>query len=669
MKVENCIVLGDALPNAKSKKIQNIEDLILKGDYQEAITLSEIILKNKSSSKLERIYANLLNGKTIYFLRNSEDRSELIEEAMSYFENAALDSNQQESVIPKLEANFWVLVIQNELRKREAALKTIEKIEGIFEKSKSKEPLEIKQANAIKNTVKALKLEIEFSLGMDSPENRIEKQIKHWKKSVKLYQELDFKIEIIYCLVNISKNYFFVGDFQKTLKEREMALKISREMGNKYIQSDMLKVIAYGYFRSGESEKMPDCIDEYMKLDEELGNEFAYGSNQNLLSIYYFAQGDWDKLLDILKVVVEFYESYDQKKNLIHGYFNTNVVYMLRGEIDKSLEFLLKSQKVKEELDVKGPSASITDIATIYYLKGELEKAQKMIEEEIEVCEQFEDKPALVYNFPIFSAILYQQGKVKEALKVREHLLKLYEEMGNKRRMGRTLGDIIILCVDLNEYELAKQHLIRFKTIVDEIDNKLLLRAYHSSEAMVLKTSQQRRDRIKAEVLFEQLLEEDLSYQFRVNVLLNLSELLLVELHETNDETILEKVKKHVKSLYDFAVSNNSQLLKVQSLWLQAQIAMIELDIEKAQSLLTKAQKIVEEKGLKRLESKITSESIRLKELTFELIEAGKKNFSISKRMELVKIQNGVKEIKIKRFVEDALEDISTTKKLFSISF
>ncbi|MCG3252272.1 MAG: hypothetical protein H7648_00370 [Candidatus Heimdallarchaeota archaeon] len=69
------------------------------------------------------------------------------------------------------------------------------------------------------------------------------------------------------------------------------------------------------------------------------------------------------------------------------------------------------------------------------------------------------------------------------------------------------------------------------------------------------------------------------------------------------------------------------------------------------------------------MESKITSESKRLKELTFELIEAGKKNYSISKRMELVKIQNGVKEIKIKRLVEDALEDISTTKKLFSISF
>ena len=118
-----------------------------------------------------------------------------------------------------------------------------------------------------------------------------------------------------------------------------------------------------------------------------------------------------------------------------------------------------------------------------------------------------------------------------------------------------------------------------------------------------------------------------------------------------------------------YSVSNNSQLLKVHALLLQAQIAMIELAIEKAQSLLAKAQKIVEEKGLKKLESKLTNESERLKGLTLELIEAGKKAYPISKRMELVKIQNGVKEIKIKRLVEDALEDISTTKKLFSISF
>jgi tetratricopeptide (TPR) repeat protein len=341
---------------------------------------------------------------------------------------------------------------------------------------------------------------------------------------------------------------------------------------------------------------------------------------------------------------------------------------MLRGEIDKSLEFLLKAQKVREELDFKGPSAVITDIATIYYLKGDLEKAKKMIIEEIKVCEQFEDKPALVYNFPIYSSILYQQGKIKEALKVRENLLKLLKEMGNKVKIGRTLGDIIDLCVDLNQYELAKQHLIQFKTIVDEIDNKLLLRAYHFSEAMVLKISQQQRDRIKAEILLEQLLEEDLSYQFQISVLLNLSELLLIELHDSNDETILEKVKKHVKSLYDFAVSNNSQLLKVHTLLLQAQIAMIELAIEKAQSLLAKIQKIVEEKGLKKLESKLIYESKRLKELTSELIEAGKKAYPISKRMELVNIQKGIREIKIKRHVEDALEDISATKKLFSIS-
>jgi tetratricopeptide (TPR) repeat protein len=300
------------LSTTKSKKIQSIEDLLLKGDYQEAIILSEKILKNKSISKMERIYANLLIGKTIYLLRNSEDRTELIEEALSYFEIASQESNQQENIIPQLEISFWVLVIQKELRKREEALKTIENIEGIFKKSKGKGSSEIKQANAIINTVKALKLEIEFSLEKESSENQIEKQIKYWNKSLKLYQELDFKIEIIYCLINISRNYFFVGDHQKTLKKREIALKISREMGNKYVQSDILKLIAYGYFRSGESDKMPDRIDEFMELDEELGNEFTYGSNQNLLSIYYFAQGNWDKLIDILKIVVEFYENNDQ---------------------------------------------------------------------------------------------------------------------------------------------------------------------------------------------------------------------------------------------------------------------------------------------------------------------------------------------------------------------
>jgi hypothetical protein len=226
---------------------------------------------------------------------------------------------------------------------------------------------------------------------------------------------------------------------------------------------------------------------------------------------------------------------------------------------------------------------------------------------------------------------------------------------------------MIAFYVETNQHEQAKDYLDQFKSIIDEIDNKPLLLNYRFSEALVLKISEQHRDRIKAELLFEQLLEEELTYTLQIDVLLNLSELLLNELQNTDDETILEKVKTHVTRLYDFAVSNKSHLLTVEALWLQSQIAMIELDVKKAKETLQKAQKIIDEKGLERLVVKIANEQEKLDELSSDLIEAGKKAYSVSKRMELVKVQNTVKDIKKNRLVEDALEDVSTSKTLFSL--
>lgn len=402
-------------------------------------------------------------------------------------------------------------------------------------------------------------------------------------------------------------------------------------------------------------------------LDEELGNKLAFGGNQNFLGIYYAEKGDWDKALEYFKKALEHWENNNQKMMIIGGYNNIGSTYSVKGEIDIALEHYLKAQVLREELEIPGTSRQINNIAYMYYLKGELDKAYDLLKKEIEVDEKFKNKFDLSSNLYSISEVYWQQGKTKEALSARERYLKLRKELGNKITIGYALGHMIVFYVETNQHEQAKDYLEEYKSIVAEIENKPLLLNYRFSEAIVLKISKQQRDRIKAEVLFEQLLEEDLSYSLHVNVLLNLSEFLLNELQNTDDETILEKVKKHVNKLYDFAVSNNSHLLTVEALWLQSQIAMIELDVKNAQKTLQKAQKIVDEKKLKRLVTKIANEKEKLEELSTDLIETGKQAYSISKRMELVKIQNSVKEVKKSRLVEDSLEDISTSKKLFSL--
>jgi tetratricopeptide (TPR) repeat protein len=633
------------LPSSKSKEIETIEDLFLKGNYYKVIALSDKILTNKDSSELDTIHANLLKGKSLSLLTTFEQRWEQIgEEELIYFENAVRDSSQQESLILKLDSLEWLAGTQSGLHRYEDALKTLDKMEQIYKSSKDQPPTDLKHTNAIMIGVKASKLNIEFFLGRDSPENRIEILIKYGKERLKLFQELNFQWEIITHHFSIGYQYHSIGDYQKALKYFEDGLKLSEKVGNKYAQSTFLRSITDAFWLLGDIDKIPDYINRAIILDEELENKLLLGQNQNWFGIYNAEKGDWNQALEYFKKALEYYEKNNQKFSIVAGYNNIGVVYAQKGDIDKALEHHLKAQQLWEELEIPGPSRRINNIARIYFLKGELEKAYNLLKNEIEVCEKFENKYDLAQNLFLLSDVLWQQGKTNEALIARERHLKLRKEFGNKLYFGYALGHMIAFYVETNQHEQAKDYLDQFKSIIDEIDNKPLLLNYRFSEALVLKISEQHRDRIKAELLFEQLLEEELTYTLQIDVL-----------------------QTHVTRLYDFAVSNKSHLLTVEALWLQSQIAMIELDVKKAKETLQKAQKIIDEKGLERLVVKIANEQEKLDELSSDLIEAGKKAYSVSKRMELVKVQNTVKDIKKNRLVEDALEDVSTSKTLFSL--
>ncbi|NHJ41020.1 MAG: tetratricopeptide repeat protein [Asgard group archaeon] len=650
-----------------SSEIENIKNLFLKGDFYKVITLTDKILENESSSKLDIIHANLLKGRSIAFLRDFEQRREQVGDELPYFENAVEASSQLDDLVLQLESLKNLKNAQMNLNRYDDALQTIDKIEQIYQSANDLPPSEQKHAKAIILDCKASKINIEFTLGRDTPENRIELLIKNRNERLKFYQELNLQVECIELQYNIAYQYNFIGEYNKALQYAENGLKLSEKVANKYSQSAFLISIAEIYWYLGKLDKMPEYIEIAIKLDEELGNKLVYGGRQNMLGIFYAEKGDWDKALEHFKKALEHWENNNQKRMIINGYNNIGVFYRNRGDIDKALTHFLKAQELREELEIPGTSRNINNIAYMYYLKGDLDKAYDLLKKEIEVDEKYKNMFDLSGNLYSLSEIYWQQGKIKEAFSARERCLKLRKELGNKIHVGYALGSMIIFHVETNQHEQAKDCLEEFKSIVAEIDHKPLLLNYRFSEALVLKISSQQRDRIKAEVLFEQLLEEELLYSLHIDVLLHLSELLLNEIKNTNDETILEKVKKHINKLYDFAVSNNSPLLMVEALWLQAQIAMIELDIKNAQKILEKAQKIVDEKGLKKIASKIFAEKEKLDELSSELIEAGKQAYTISKRMELVKVQNTIKEIRKSRLIEDSLEDISSSKPLFSL--
>ena len=162
------------------------------------------------------------------------------------------------------------------------------------------------------------------------------------------------------------------------------------------------------------------------------------------------------------------------------------------------------------------------------------------------------------------------------------------------------------------------------------------------------------------------VLSEELHYFLKVDVLINLCELLMIEALKFNDLTALQKTENYLGELHTLAVTNEIPYLTAESLWLQSKFALLNLDVEKAQNLINGALKIATENGLERLRKKLLEELKDINSVMSQLINMGKQAIPLSDRMNVIGIQNTIKEVKKQRILSSLEEEPIISRKIYS---
>jgi hypothetical protein len=170
------------------------------------------------------------------------------------------------------------------------------------------------------------------------------------------------------------------------------------------------------------------------------------------------------------------------------------------------------------------------------------------------------------------------------------------------------------------------------------------------NKALVLKTSSRALNRGKAEEILKQVLEEeDLSYGTKIEVLLNLCELLITELQITNEVEVLEEIKPLITQLLDLSDKSHSFWVLGETYLLQAKLSLISLNLEGARKLLTQGQEITEKYGLSLLAMKISNEHDNLLEKLDSWENLKETNAPLTERISLAGINGQVENMIIKR--------------------
>ncbi|MHA1481363.1 MAG: hypothetical protein ACTSQZ_08080, partial [Candidatus Thorarchaeota archaeon] len=140
-------------------------------------------------------------------------------------------------------------------------------------------------------------------------------------------------------------------------------------------------------------------------------------------------------------------------------------------------------------------------------------------------------------------------------------------------------------------------------------ESNILKQMCRGANALILRTSKRATKRVRAEEILKELADEDMpDNELMPIILTNLCDLLLSELINCGEEEVLDELTFYVNRLFALASKHKSYWLLAETYWLQSKLALVEMRTEKALELLNQAQVIADQKGLRRLGMKISSE-------------------------------------------------------------
>jgi tetratricopeptide (TPR) repeat protein len=382
---------------------------------------------------------------------------------------------------------------------------------------------------------------------------------------------------------------------------------------------DALDIIAWVYRRFGKLEEALETINRAEELirikfpdpDKEIQKKQA--SLYLVKGSIFFARGNLNAIKECLEEGLNLAKIIEDKKLLMHFTLNSGSYYGIKGKLDLSLDYQKQGLALAKEInDSQNIIIALNNIGCVYREQGKLEKALENITQSYLLAKKIKSPSISVVLDSIFHVVL-DKGDLKEAEKYLEEMNELKNQ---------------------EEYEIIKLN-------------------YLINKALLLKANPRASNLSKAEKILKEALEEEIVlYEPHIDALLNLCDILLTDLQNTNDPEILNELQPYVSRLLDLAEKNNSFSLIAETKLLEARLALLSFDIKNVRKFLSKAQEIADKYSLNRLSIKISNEHDELIKQIDMWDNLKKSNLPMSERLKKTGLKEEMKRMIQKRKIE-----------------
>lgn len=397
--------------------------------------------------------------------------------------------------------------------------------------------------------------------------------------------------------------------FQKTLKEFE-------KIGNERKVAETLTFLAKTYTEMNKKDLALTYYNKSLDIQSEIQDLPGKANTLKEIGTVYLFKGIRTKALEYYQKSYDIYLTIGNCDFIGRLLNNFGIVHNFEGKLREAEDCYQKSLECQNEIGNKGLIArTYNNIGVLNLRMGDLEKAEANIRKSLATFQELGNVQNIMNSFVQLGRIHHLKGEFAEALLNFQLSLNTMDQISNDEFLAIVLYHYISAALMNNNIEQAKEKLELLKQTALESDEPLVHLRTRYATALLLMKSDRVRNRAKAEEYLEEIIASDIiEYDYKIDAMLNLCELKITILKETNSIELLAEVKVLANEIFELARDQHSMLIYAESCWLLSQIALIELNVRNAREYLTKAQNIAEEWGIKQLAMKISIDHDKLLE-------------------------------------------------------
>jgi len=459
--------------------------------------------------------------------------------------------------------------------------------------------------------------------------------------------------------------HWYKGDIERAMECHQESLRIRQDLGDKEGVSVAFNNLGLVFWTKGDLDQAAEYYNKSLVIYEELNDENGVSRVLNNLANISSSKGDLDQALRYHQQSLDIKKRIASKQDIATSLINIGVIHRLKGDLDQAIEYYNKSLTIQQNLSVGPESAlALNNLGETFTLKGELDSALDFYQRSFLIYDAMGAKEGIALTLVNMGDIQRRKGNYENALEYYHRSLAISADMGNTRLISAVLGELVELSLGSNNSNLAQEYLEQLEQVNVHSESSIINQQFRISTALVLKHSARSRDRVKAEEILEQIVEEEIAdHSLTIKAMIHLCDLLLLELKATRADEVLKKVNDLTKHLMSIAVEQASHPLVVETYLLQSKLALIDFEVNKAEKLLAKAKSLADEKGLYGLSQIVDREIQTLQNELQKWESVLEVNPSKQELLSLANLDNLVRRMVLKTVESLGVESTSESRK------